>query len=276
LQGYRGEYRDKIPATPLLRAMKRSNVLELFSRSELLKLRSEETVIDQGAPGDSIYILLSGSAAAYFTDRFGNKRYLARFRPGDFFGERGFFRDGIRSASVQTVTPAVLLSVPGAVMRDLIKHDVSAYDILYRKFEEREEDFRLKVATVKKARSRSKRKKVEGQVKFHLGGLGATEQKPDFGFLKDISWEGCKIEMDGNHFMRHQADIVGKPIPVSIKLTGATNTISAIGKVSWYEQAHDMDIFGYRVNFGMEFIKLLGDSAEVMKKQKIPGTPWSE
>lgn len=259
------KYIDDIESIKILSLLDGPDLESAFANSKVTELPAETSIIEQGDHGDSMMVLLEGNAAAIYTDKYGNQRYLTKFKKGDFFGERGFFRDGIRSASIYTVTPATIIELDSDLLKTLMRRYPKLHDLTYSRMEDREKTFRLRVVNyLKLVKERERRKNIEGEVKFQLAGLDVGDSEPHFGFIKDFSTSGCMIEMDGNAFMKHQAEIISMKIPLAVKLEKVRGVISAVGKVCWYEQASGMDVMGYRVIFGVQFLKLFGDSQKLV------------
>lgn len=260
------QFISKAGSMPILSLLTRPELESLYELVKLYDIPAETPVIKQGRIEYSVFILLSGTAAAVFTEKQNNKIYLAKFKSGDIFGERAFFADGIRNASIYTTTRSKLLEMKTYVLKDLTDKHPQIYDILFAKFEEQEQDFNAKVKKYLKQLRQGPRSILEGKAKFQLAGLKARNKDPQFGILKNLAMDGCKIEMDGKQFMNFQSDILGREIPVIIKLPENSDSISAVGKVAWYEQAYGEDVFGYRFNLGLEFVKLLKDSRVVLAR----------
>ena len=68
-------------------------------------------VIQQGDPGDRFYIVARGRLAVTKTDAAGLTSDVAVLTDGDYFGEISLVRDEPRNATVQALTPSVLLSL---------------------------------------------------------------------------------------------------------------------------------------------------------------------
>jgi CRP/FNR family transcriptional regulator, cyclic AMP receptor protein len=77
------------------------------------------TIMAGGDPTDSLYIVLSGRLKVMMSDSNGKEVILSILGPGEFFGEMGMIDDSPRSASVVTIEPCELLSIP---KRDFNKH----------------------------------------------------------------------------------------------------------------------------------------------------------
>jgi len=74
------------------------------------------SIIEQGEPGSSLYLILSGEAEIVREEADGTRRSLARIGPGEFFGELALAHQQPRSAHVvalSAVTCLVLSQGPG-------------------------------------------------------------------------------------------------------------------------------------------------------------------
>lgn len=270
------KYLDQIDSIEILKLLEPVDLEKVFETAPIFDLPPDASIVEQGDPGDSLMILLAGNAAAHYTDKYGNKRYLTKFKTGDFFGERGYFRDGIRNATIFTITASTILELSADSLKKLIGRYPEIYDLVYEKLEERERSFKLRVVnSLKLLKDREVRDHAEGEAKFQLAGLKAKEEEPHFGFVRDFSASGCLIEMDGDQFMKYQSHITNKLIPIAIRLDETEGLVSAVGKVCWYEQATGMDVMGYRVNFGVHFIKLFGDSEKLIAGLKLQSKVFS-
>ena len=68
-----------------------------------------ETLVEQGAPGDELYLLLDGVLAVQV-----DGETLAEVGPGSILGERAVVEGGVRTATLRAVTPAKVVAVPAA------------------------------------------------------------------------------------------------------------------------------------------------------------------
>ena len=73
-----------------------------------------------GDPGDRAYFLLNGKAVAGIPEE-GGYRSLSSMGPGDFFGEIGALRGGIRTANVVADEQTDLLEVPAETLRTMME-----------------------------------------------------------------------------------------------------------------------------------------------------------
>lgn len=90
--------------------------------NDLTVARAEpgEAIIKVGDPGDRAYFVLAGKAVAGVPEE-GGYRALSSMGPGDFFGEIGALRGGIRTANVVADEQTDLLEVPAASLRSMME-----------------------------------------------------------------------------------------------------------------------------------------------------------
>ncbi len=112
-------------ADPKVEALRKVPLFADFSARDLQFVASEcdeadvetgRTLISQGKPTDTFYVLLSGDA-----DVFVDGKIRRTLRAGDFFGEIGMLDRGPATATVTTKTPARLMVMSHSQFRDAIK-----------------------------------------------------------------------------------------------------------------------------------------------------------
>lgn len=77
------------------------------------------SVVREGEPGDSFYILLAGQAKVVQK----NGKVVNRLLPGDSFGEISLLDGGERTASVVGETPLVLLELKRAAFHRMLREE---------------------------------------------------------------------------------------------------------------------------------------------------------
>src|SRR4051794_16286789 len=80
-----------------------------------------EVIFREGDEGDTCYIVRSGHARALREHSDGRTLTLARFGPGDIFGELAMFDDERRSATVEALEELSTVAIPGSAMRGLLE-----------------------------------------------------------------------------------------------------------------------------------------------------------
>jgi CRP-like cAMP-binding protein len=79
-----------------------------------------EAVFREGDSSDTCYVVREGRARAVRTHGDGRTITLARFGPGDIFGELAMFEDERRSATVEAIEQTSVVGVLGPDMRRLM------------------------------------------------------------------------------------------------------------------------------------------------------------
>ena len=262
----RGQFISKAKLVPILRYLTRPELKILYDRVKFFNVPAETLVIKQGQVENSVFVLLEGNAAVVYSTKGNKTIYLSKFKSGDIFGERAFFSEGSRNASIYTTTRSKLLKIKTSDLKEFSDNHPQMIDLLLSKFEQREQAHIKNVKKYVKELRQEERSEVEGEARFQLAGIKAKKKKAQFGLLKDLSNTGCKIEIDGNQFIKHESTILGRKIPVVIKLQEKFGSFTALGKVVWYERAQGEDIFGYRFNLGLSFITLLKEGGMTLAK----------
>ncbi len=85
---------EEVPLLSTLTPYERSKIADAL---ESQKYSAGSTIIQEGDPGHSFYLLEAGEAAAY---RNGNSTPVKHYQKGDFFGELALLNDAPRAATV--------------------------------------------------------------------------------------------------------------------------------------------------------------------------------
>jgi CRP/FNR family transcriptional regulator, cyclic AMP receptor protein len=83
----------------------------LAKELEYVEARKGEIIFNEGDPGDSLYIVLSGKIKLGRRAADGRQNLIALTGPSDMIGELSLFDPGPRSATVTTVTDATFASL---------------------------------------------------------------------------------------------------------------------------------------------------------------------
>src|SRR6185503_5372124 len=95
----------------------------LASTSERLDFGRGERIVQQGAPGDTLYVVLAGTALVTIRTADGAEREVARLSRGEFFGEMALLTGEARSASVTALDD----------LRSLVIHKDALQGVLLRR-----------------------------------------------------------------------------------------------------------------------------------------------
>jgi CRP/FNR family cyclic AMP-dependent transcriptional regulator len=107
---------EALGRVPLFAKCRRQELEFLAAHTDEVSVKAGRTLIRQGSPGDTFYVLLEGEANVEVD---GGKRPM--LRAGDFFGEISMLDRGPATATVVTKTPARLLVMSHMQFRDAIK-----------------------------------------------------------------------------------------------------------------------------------------------------------
>jgi CRP/FNR family transcriptional regulator, cyclic AMP receptor protein len=107
---------DALRRVPLFSRLSRKELEFLASRTDEVDVQADYTLIKQGSPADTFYVLMEGEATV---DVDGKAR--PPLRAGDFFGEISMLDRGPATATVVTVTPVRAMVMSHVQFRDAIK-----------------------------------------------------------------------------------------------------------------------------------------------------------
>jgi hypothetical protein len=82
------------------------SIMRQGAASKPTRLEVDETLTEQGAPGDELYLVLDGVLAAEI-----DGETVAQIGPGAILGERSIVEGGKRTATLRAVTPAKVVTV---------------------------------------------------------------------------------------------------------------------------------------------------------------------
>jgi len=117
-----------VPLFKLLSQEERDDLEHLFERRDLAP---GEKVFSLGEPGDSMYIVGTGSVELFVKDNTGAKIVLTICEAGQVFGELSLFDGGARTASAVCLEDATLLSLDrDDLLEFLRRHPDAALDLL--------------------------------------------------------------------------------------------------------------------------------------------------
>lgn len=107
---------DALARVPLFAGCSRKELEFLASRTDEAELKANHTLIKQGNPSDTFYVLLEGEATVEV-----DGKARPSLHAGDFCGEIGMLDRGASTATVVTGTPVRAMVMSHAQFRDAIK-----------------------------------------------------------------------------------------------------------------------------------------------------------
>jgi CRP-like cAMP-binding protein len=103
---------------PIFHELTKRQLKWLADNSEVAEFMGGHSIVREGQPGDSFYVVLTGHAKVTM-----NGRFVKRLIPGDYFGEIALLDGGPRTATVGTETPTTLLMLRRPVFIRAVRQD---------------------------------------------------------------------------------------------------------------------------------------------------------
>ncbi len=99
-------------SSPYFYHLSSADIYEIIHLSEYKEYAKNEFIFHEDENAEYVYILISGTVAAYHTDKITNITYLLNtLKPGMSFGQMALFEKGHRSASIQAKTDSKVMLV---------------------------------------------------------------------------------------------------------------------------------------------------------------------
>jgi len=114
-------------ATPFFGGLADASLDLLISMLVERRFDAGATVVAQGEPGRSMFIVHSGGLAVSKLGDSGGAIHVADLEPGDFFGEMTLIEMQNRSATVVAERPTVLYEITARNLYTYYKADIHAY-----------------------------------------------------------------------------------------------------------------------------------------------------
>lgn len=153
----------------LFRPLSEAELREAASRFRLLHYAAGESIIVEGAAGDSFFVIDRGEVQV--TKRWGaERRNLARLMEGQFFGEMALLTGEERSASVVAATDVDLFSIDKAAFHDiLVANPAIAVDISTILSERREAQVLAEGAVARPADRPETKQRILERIRSYFG-----------------------------------------------------------------------------------------------------------
>jgi CRP/FNR family transcriptional regulator, cyclic AMP receptor protein len=111
---------ELLAGVPVFSTLEQGDLERIVQLAVPRQFGTGEVVFREGDASDTCYVVREGRARAIRTHRDGRTITLARFGPGDIFGELALFEDELRSATVEAIEPTSVVAVLGPDMRRLM------------------------------------------------------------------------------------------------------------------------------------------------------------
>ena len=114
---------------PLFSGLGRIDLAKLIPELERVNYESGEILFNQGDPGDSLFIIIDGTARVFLLDSEKGEQEIRTMGPKECFGEMALLTGESRSAGIQAVTELSALKLPKERFDTLLKkhHSLAIY-----------------------------------------------------------------------------------------------------------------------------------------------------
>jgi len=192
----------------------------LESIASLLIERSfpkHKTIVEEGAPGDYMYIIVEGRVKVTKLSGDGREKILELLDVGDFFGEMSLFDEAPRSASVKGLSdvrilalarkdflrllarsPDLALSVIQELTRRLRQVDEQASSLSFQRVKER--TMGLLVRLAREEQGQEGRRRTPVLTHQQIADMIGTSRETVTRAIKGLKADGW-LEQDGKHYL---------------------------------------------------------------------------
>lgn len=118
-----GDWMTRLISSELFTRLPHDNIQQFFAELEAVELKSGEVVVEQGTPGDFLYIVAEGKASVVRRAPGATQDLqLAILKEGDSFGEEALISNSPRNASVKMLTDGFVMRLPKSSFEKLVSN----------------------------------------------------------------------------------------------------------------------------------------------------------
>lgn len=122
---------------PLFAGLSQWELKSIGQLMRLVEFKRDEVVYEQGMPGASFYVIVSGRFEAFIPSEIGKKKVLAYLRRGEHFGEMSLLTKEPHSATVRALSDSLLLELKKEDFERTIEHNARVSVELSRRLSHR-------------------------------------------------------------------------------------------------------------------------------------------
>jgi len=104
----------ELRASELFRRFDRDTLEELLSSTSLRSYHEGATIVREGEPGSSLFLIVAGKVEVFTRAEDGSQVFLAELGPGDFFGEVSLLTGKPRTATIVASGPLTAIELDRA------------------------------------------------------------------------------------------------------------------------------------------------------------------
>lgn len=118
--GAPGAVGERLRQVPVLRALTERELDRVAARAVRVQFAAHEAVVQQGEPGDSLFVVTAGAVEVLVRGEDGRERAVATLEAGAVFGEAALLTGSPRRATVRALGGAALLEIRRDALQPLI------------------------------------------------------------------------------------------------------------------------------------------------------------
>jgi small-conductance mechanosensitive channel/CRP-like cAMP-binding protein len=121
------ETRAVIRNKPFFKCLTDEQVQKVVGAARVSLFGKGEKIVEQGAEGTSMFVMLSGEAAVYVhhAGQQGDATRVAGFQPGEYFGEMSLLTGAVRSATVAAVTDCEVIEIAKSQIAAILQENAA-------------------------------------------------------------------------------------------------------------------------------------------------------
>jgi cAMP-dependent protein kinase regulator len=123
--------------TPLFQDFSKDELVAVIRGLELKSFEPGDIIVAEGEPGDSLFVLTTGSVKAFVKDPVGRYGRVRELGEGDFFGEISILTGKPRTATITAASDCDLLELDRAALDSITRTHPRVRDVLRRFYQER-------------------------------------------------------------------------------------------------------------------------------------------
>jgi CRP-like cAMP-binding protein len=222
-----------IAEIPFFSSLGEAQLSKLAQTATLHVFQSGDTIIREGDPGRSVFLILTGRVRVFTRDYQGNELDLAALGVGQFFGEMSFLTGKPRSGFVAALQGSVLIELSYPAMSNVMRETPHLKETLVKYFRDRIESTKKKREDVgMPERRQNDRVRARVAVIFSVlsssGGSEDAEATFYNAHSRDISMSGMLLECEGLVAGRL---CTGAQLRLELKLPSPWGDVRAVGTV---------------------------------------------
>lgn len=126
--------------TPLFEGFSQEELAAIIRGLKFLSFEPGDVLVGEGAPGDSMFIIASGSVKAYVRNRKGHFLMVKQLVEGEFFGEVSVITGKPRTATVTAASQVEVLELDKATLDSIAKAHPRVREVLAEYQKKRAQD----------------------------------------------------------------------------------------------------------------------------------------